>query len=47
MEGLLAYTKTIALVLFFSFYCGVIFWAYRPKNSGSMEKMRNIPFIED
>jgi cbb3-type cytochrome oxidase subunit 3 len=47
MEGLLAYTKTFALVLFFSFYCGVIIWIYRPKNRGRIETMRNIPFNED
>lgn len=47
MEGLIAYTKIFALVLFFSFYCGVFIWTYRSGNSEKMEGMRNIPFKED
>ncbi|MDP2688786.1 MAG: cbb3-type cytochrome c oxidase subunit 3 [Deltaproteobacteria bacterium] len=47
MEGFIAYTKTFALVLFFSFYCGVFIWTYWPRNREKMEEMRNIPFIED
>lgn len=47
MEWLLTLTKTFALVLFFSFYCGVIYWTMRKKNRKSLEELRNIPFRED
>lgn len=47
MEGFITLTKITALVVFFLFYCGVLFWAYRGKNKKRLEDYREIPFLED
>lgn len=47
MEGFISTTKIFALLLFFSFYCGVCLWTYWPGNGKKMEEMRRIPFMED
>lgn len=47
MERLMLFSKIFPLVLFFSFYCGVIVWAYAGKNRKKLEEHRQIPFLED
>jgi len=47
MDSLMLFSKIFPLVLFFSFYCGVIIWAYVGKNRKKLEEHRQIPFLDD
>lgn len=47
MESFLTVSKTLILVSFFLFYCGVLVWMYRGKNRKKLERHKNIPFLED
>lgn len=35
------------LLFFFSTFCAIAFWAFRPANKDKMEDYRNIPLKED
>lgn len=46
IDWLHQYSGYVVLIGFFTGFCGVVLWAYRPANRDTLEKFRNIPFRE-
>lgn len=41
-------TKPLALVIFFTVFCGVLFYVFGSRNRGSrLESYKNIPFLDE